>query len=41
MTVEPEPVDIPDWLWNTLVCASVFVVIFSIVLTAYVLGTAT
>ena len=36
MTVEPEPADIPDWLWRVMVCASVIVVIFSIVLTAYV-----
>ena len=36
MTTAPEPVDIPDWLWRVMICASVMVVIFSIVLTAYV-----
>ena len=39
MTAPLEPVDIPDWLWRAMVCASVFVVIFSIVLTAYVAST--
>ena len=36
-----EPVDIPDWLWRALVSASVFVVVFSILVTAYTLGTPT
>ena len=31
-----EPVDIPDWLWRVMVASSVFVVIFSILVTAYV-----
>ena len=36
MTTAPGPVDIPDWLWRVMICASVAVVIFSIVVTAYV-----
>lgn len=39
MATTPEPVDIPDWLWRGMICTSVIVVIFSIVLTAIVLGT--
>ena len=41
MTTAPEPVDIPDWLWRVMVMASVFVVVFSIVVTIYTLGAAT